>query len=423
MVVEQKLVVVVMGENCERTIDMCLESVKEADAIVYCDGGSDDDTMDKIGEFNGLGDHVLCAVINNDYNQQDKGMNGKQRNFYLDYIKKNYPDYWCLVLDADEVVSDLNEIKKFIQVMPRGVYSPKMRHLIGDLSQEDATKEEHFVLHRLFHISMADYYPEKEHPVLIPAQENKVIPYGGTDCTTIWHLAYCPGIFDIKKRYENHSKKSTIHTAEYLKNWYHQHLFGKYPTKSVNPIDLPKSLLDNFGIDKDEIYFANRGLEVKHFLDAIHWKEFFKCKTVCLFGCGKGPRVYALENLGIDATGIEISEYAVKNGFIPHKITIADIIKEMPHKNCDDLVTAYDVLEHIDYNQLDKVINNIIQISKKHILISVPFKETPNCDNDPTHIIKEDRDWWIKKFTDKGLKEVKVPEHFIAKEQLLIFKK
>ena len=41
-----KLVVCIMGQNCEKFIPMCLESVKEADAIVYCDGGSYDETID-----------------------------------------------------------------------------------------------------------------------------------------------------------------------------------------------------------------------------------------------------------------------------------------------------------------------------------------------------------------------------------------
>ena len=35
----------------------------------------------------------------------DKEMNGKQRNKYLDFVKLNYPDDWCLVLDADELIT------------------------------------------------------------------------------------------------------------------------------------------------------------------------------------------------------------------------------------------------------------------------------------------------------------------------------
>ena len=43
-------------------------------------------------------------IIYQEYSQEDKGMNGKQRNFYLDYLKENYKDHWALCIDADEVV-------------------------------------------------------------------------------------------------------------------------------------------------------------------------------------------------------------------------------------------------------------------------------------------------------------------------------
>ena len=46
----EKLVVVIMGQNCEKFIGMCLESVKESDAIVYCDGGSTDGTLDIVND-------------------------------------------------------------------------------------------------------------------------------------------------------------------------------------------------------------------------------------------------------------------------------------------------------------------------------------------------------------------------------------
>jgi len=289
-----RLVVCIMGQNCEKFIGMCLESVKDADAIVYCDGGSTDETITKIAS-RGKG----VSIIKNDYDQEDKEMNGKQRNFYLKYLKENYPNDWCLCLDADEVVEDLSKIKEFIQEAEKGLYSVKMRHLIGDLAHEDATVPVHYVLNRLFKISDAGVYPEVEHPVLehkLTLEAKKEGKLGAiahvshTDCTTIWHLAYIPNMWDIKKRYDNHMKKSNIHTPEFLKGWYHAHLFGTYPKKEFNPVELPKTILDEFGVNKDELYFKNRGLELKHFIDAIHWKEFFKCKTALEFGCGRGPR-------------------------------------------------------------------------------------------------------------------------------------
>ena len=124
-----------MGQNCEKFIGMCLESVKDADAIVYCDGGSTDKTLNILTswDFSTLTKEKNKIIIENKWNSEDKAMNGKQRNFYLKYLKENYPNDWCLCLDADEVVENLSKIKEFIQLANEGIYSVKMRHFIGNL--------------------------------------------------------------------------------------------------------------------------------------------------------------------------------------------------------------------------------------------------------------------------------------------------
>ena len=456
-----KLVVVILGENCEKFIEMCLESVKDADAIVYCDGGSK-----RIMEYEeDFLDRYKAILIENTYNQSDPCMNGKQRNFYLKYLKENYPDDWCLVLDADEVVDDFNKIKEFIQTAKHGLYSVKMRHFIGDLGHEDATREQHFVPNRLFKISSAAYYPEIEHPVLqlidnfylttklikiepeiifdlgardciesikfamkypnskvyafecnpeaikickvnlnkyklknieliekavsdkngkikfypnegnigassiflssgkydhiekynqnkeievetirlddwakeeginkvdvlwadiqgaellafkgmgklfntvsyltceieneemyknqplfeevnnfiissglnlvakkevfdkfwgefLYSKEKKdIIDFSGelylTEATTIWHLGYISGMFNIFSKYKNQLKKSFTHTKEYTKGWYYSSLFGQWKKKKINPLEIPNIILNYFGINRDELY-------------------------------------------------------------------------------------------------------------------------------------------------------------------------
>lgn len=417
----EKLVVVIMGQDCEKFIVMCLDSVKEADAIVYCDGGSTDRTLTIVSEMHlnpEFHKDKLIKIIQNEYDQEDKQMNGKQRNFYLDYVKKNYPDWWCLCLDADEVVEDLSKIKIMIQEETPCIFNIKMRHLIGDLAHEDAITPEHWVLNRLFHISLADKYPEVEHPIL-----NSQVSNYNEDCTTIWHLSYIPNMWEIKRKYENHLAKSNIHTPEYLKNWYYQHIFGAYPKKQFNPLELPKVITDEFNIDRDELYFANRGLEVKHSIMVKQWYDYFKPTSVCALGCGKGPFVYYWRYfLDKEAVrGYEISQYAVDNAF-SDSITQGNITEYI---GCNwDLVTCIDVLEHLTYEELDKTINLLSdEENARRILVSVPFKDTPNCENDPTHIIKETKEWWIKKFTEKGLKQIETPEHFLFKEQLLIFEK
>lgn len=413
---KQKAVTVIMGQDCERFIGMCLESVKAADAIVYLDGGSTDDTLDIVKKYKEKSNNNF-SIIHHEYDQMDKMMNGRQRNIYLNLVKEKYPDWWCLALDADEIVEDLSKIKSIINHLPEGVYSVKMRHLIGDLAHEDARYEKHFVPNRLFKISAAGEYPEVEHPILKPIEGTKV---GAVENTTIWHLAYVPNMWMFKQRYDNQVKKSDMHSPRFLKEWYYSHLFGKYPVKKFNPAELPQILLNKFGIDKDELYFNGRGLELKHFLDAGHWKEFFKPKKVYEFGCGLGPRVYAMDQTGLDAFGWDISNYAVNNA-IHKNVAQLDITKEIDSTLKADLVIAYDILEHISYEDLGMAINNLIESSEKNILISIPVVGDPNLLKDSTHIIKEKKEWWIKQFTDKGCKLIPTPDHFLFKDQVIIF--
>ncbi len=418
----EKIIVCIMGQNCEKFIGMCLESVKDADSIVYCDGGSTDNTLNIVdAELSGNNENILTRNL---YIQEDKGMNGKQRNHYLKILKENYPNDWALCLDADEILEDggIQKIRDFIKEehLHEGknveMWSPRMRHLISDLAHEDSIEKIHYVLNRLFKISDADKYPEVEHPVLQP----KARLQSKVDCITVWHMAYVPNVWDYKKRYDNHMKKSDMHTPEFLKEWYFSHIFGEYPNTPFHPQELPTPILKEFGIEKDELYFAHRKLEAKHFLDAIHWKDYFKCKTALEWGCGLGPRVYAMNNVGIDAEGIELSKWAVKHSLIPNKIIQGDLAFRYFYKSKVDLIIAYDVLEHLPYDKLDDAIINLIKGTKKHILVSMPFIGDPNLERDPTHIIKEKRSWWIKQFTDKGCRLVFTPKNFIYQEQLLI---
>jgi len=395
-----KLMVVIMGPGNENFLQMALDSVKGADEVLYF---TSDEGM--IG-FN-------KNTYYNHWDESDKATNGKSRNVYLNHLKANHPNDWCLVIDEDEVVEDLSKVKEFIQTAKPGLYSVKMRHFIGDLGHEDATRQNHWVPNRLFKISEANTYPIDSHPILTGGKEY------GTDCTTIWHLGHLPVEYMkyIVKRGNEHLDNSTIHTKRFLKDWKNAHLFGGYPTKPFNPTEIPKIILENFGISFDELYFAKRDeMKAQHYQDAIDWKDYFEPFQVVCYGCGFGQRVKALTQLGIPSIGFDISQYAVDNAI--GIVKLGDITK-MSY-NSQGLAVAYDLLEHIAYEDLDSAIDNLIK-DAEHILVSIPFIGDPNLEADKTHIIKETKHWWIKKFEEKGLILIKTPEHFLFKNQILIF--
>ena len=243
----EKIVVCVMGQNCEKFIGMCLESVKDADAIVYCDGRSEDNTIKIVDSY--WNKVKKGIIIQNEYNQEDKTMNGKQRNFYLDYLKKNYKGYWALCLDADEILEDegIEKIRRFIKTIQKEgediLFSPRMRHFIGDLGHEDATQQVHFVPHRFFKIKDDLFYSEVEHSIL---QSKKDMRSGNLPLFTIWHLREVLGIFGYKKKFLWNTKKSNMHTNQELKMWYYRMIYGDYPKIKIPIYEIPSPIKKEF---------------------------------------------------------------------------------------------------------------------------------------------------------------------------------
>ena len=429
-----KLNVVIMGQDSKKFLPMCLKSVKSADRIIYCDGGSTDGSV-------GLARKSGATVIENEYIQKEKGMNGRQRNYYLNYLKKFYMGEWALVLDADEVLDNngITNIRNFIDSPPKDmkdIISVKMRHFIDNLGQEDATEKEHYVPHRLFKVKEELIYSETEHSVLgikgLTWDEisKKIGYYKGT---TIWHLAYCPGIFDIRKRYLNHIAKSEMHTREYLDDWYSAHLFGLYPKKRINTLEIPDVIFDEFLIDKDMIYYSTHNvLEAKHFVMTKQWIDHFKSKTILDLGCGVGLFGYALDSYGVYYVGIEKSQWAIDNTKYKHLCMLQGDITEKQDFNLMhmdsfikkygfNLVLVLDVLEHIEEKNIDKTLIAIKDYGT-NFLFSIPYIGDPNLDLDITHVTKKTKEWWVNKLSEY-FKIRDVPKHFMYGKQMLIGEK
>ena len=135
-----------------------------------------------------------------------------------------------------------------------------------------------------------------------------------------------------------------------------------------------------------------------------------KNKTILDFGCAKGFLVKAFRELGHTAFGIDVSQYAISESPVEIKsyVRCIDLTRDalplewMPI----DYIVAKDVLEHLDKEELFKQLSKLRSLSNR-ILVVVPLGDGKNYyiaeyEQDPSHFIKEDLDWWEKTLKDHG---------------------
>lgn len=240
------MIVAMMVQDSEDYIGLALQSVLHwADNIVIIDGGSRDRTLEILEAHQKIDSRI--KIIKNEYLQDDLGADGKQRNVYLKYLIEHHLGEWCLVVDADEVVSDnaflLEKHCKDMDAQGYNCADVYMEHFIYSLTQVDSTVQKHYCPKRLFKIQKGLHYPEVEHNILEVPNGKKQ----NCDLITLFHLGYIRGLFDVMKRYNKNMIKSNIHKKDFLNNWKNAHILGYYPTRKYTG-PYPRPIREYFGV-------------------------------------------------------------------------------------------------------------------------------------------------------------------------------
>jgi len=116
-------------------------------------------------------------------------------------------------------------------------------------------------------------------------------------------------------------------------------------------------------------------------------------------GCAKGFMVYALQQLGVDAYGVDTSEYAVGNA-ITDRVKLGRI-QEIPFDQKFDAVICFDVLEHIPEDESLQACRELLRVSNRLVLAHVLTRHVEE-DKDPTHINVKPLEWWENTFRQAG---------------------
>lgn len=133
-------------------------------------------------------------------------------------------------------------------------------------------------------------------------------------------------------------------------------------------------------------------------------------ETVLDVGCAMGYIVRRMRNLGVNAFGVDVSDYCIER--VPPEmaeyVRKLDITEGLPWPDKFlDMVVSFSTLEHIEPDKIDFVISEIVRVAKRGV-ISVTAGDDPGFDDDATHKVKQSMDWWRSKFPPEF--EV-IPDH------------
>ena len=152
----------------------------------------------------------------------------------------------------------------------------------------------------------------------------------------------------------------------------------------------------------DAYYFAHgcgrpyqRDEEWLAFFDSIAEQivKRIQPETVLDTGCAMGFLVEGLRKRGVEAYGIDVSEYAIQNVHkdIQSFCWAGSIADPLPQKY--DLIVSIEVLEHLPTAEAEKAIENFCQHSD-----DVLFSSTPFDFKEATHFNVQPPEYWSEKF-------------------------
>jgi len=118
-------------------------------------------------------------------------------------------------------------------------------------------------------------------------------------------------------------------------------------------------------------------------------------------GCGGGSLIRGLLAQGVEATGVDGSLHAA--AFMPDRIWNHDLrypMLSMTQRPPADMVTCFDVAEHIEEEYADQVVRTCVQNSGIWIL----FGPALDGQDGLGHVNCQHPTYWIEKFEEQGCK-------------------
>jgi SAM-dependent methyltransferase len=158
----------------------------------------------------------------------------------------------------------------------------------------------------------------------------------------------------------------------------------------------------------DAGYYAHNLGGIPCGAESSHWRRFFDRiadaivahlapHTVLDAGCGIGLLVRSLRERGVDAWGIDISEYAISQ--VPDSArgycSVASVTDELQRNF--DLIACIEVVEHLPPRLGREAIENLARHTDR-----ILFSSTPDDFDEPTHVNVHPMEHWVEQFGGLG---------------------
>lgn len=134
---------------------------------------------------------------------------------------------------------------------------------------------------------------------------------------------------------------------------------------------------------------------------AAHLVELYHPQTVLDIGCASGLLVNALRQLGVEAFGVDVSEYAIQTApdAVREFCIAADVTKGLPPSLCRrfDLVTNLEMAEHLHEEDLTGFLDVLCESGDR-----IVFSSSPSDFTERTHFNVQQPEYWCKKFAQHG---------------------
>ncbi len=127
-------------------------------------------------------------------------------------------------------------------------------------------------------------------------------------------------------------------------------------------------------------------------------------------GCGMTQLIARMAKQSVQAVGCDISSVVVAEQCkMGNKVIWADVTESLPFVvSSFEVVSAYDVLEHIPPYAVNHVIDEIARVAKHRVLLTIAYKpaNAKGAKGEPLHLTIQPEEWWIKQWERVGKVEI-----------------